>query len=148
MAEHLALLAEYASGSTDVQRALQRLAASGSSSGGPSNVTAHDAAPGMPAVLAGLPASVIAAASDRHRLCQHLHRLLYLEAVLGQLMQRCEDTSDGLEATAQVLRIMSKGLDEVGAYFVCGVGGCGGAMHQLCSRRWHCTAIACPLGLH
>eukprot|EP00887_Chlorella_sp_A99_P005124 scaffold25.g5124.t1 len=93
--DQLALLAEYASGATDVQRALLRLAAAAGAGGG-----------------GGAPGAAAAAAAERARLAQHLHRLLYLEAVLGQLMQRCEDTSDGLEATAQVLRIMSKGLDE------------------------------------
>ena len=98
----VALLADYAAGVTEAQRAQARLAAGG--------------AGGLPYVGLGLGASPPTGTDDlldRSRVAQQLHRLLYAEAVLGQLFQRCEDISDGLEATSQVLRFMAKGLDEV-----------------------------------
>lgn len=110
-----ALLADYAAGVTEAQRAMQRLQAGGA---------------GVPYALGGGvlgfaapsgPAGSAADLAERSRLCQQLHRLLYAEAVLGQLFQRCEDISDGLEATGQVLRFMAKGLDEVRVYDGVGV---------------------------
>lgn len=101
-AGRVALLADYAAGVTEAQRAQARLAAGG--------------AGGLPYVGLGLGASPPTGTDDlldRSRVAQQLHRLLYAEAVLGQLFQRCEDISDGLEATSQVLRFMAKGLDEV-----------------------------------
>lgn len=98
----VALLADYAAGVTEAQRAQARLAAGGTG--------------GLPYVGLGLGASPPTGTDDlldRSRVAQQLHRLLYAEAVLGQLFQRCEDISDGLEATSQVLRFMAKGLDEV-----------------------------------
>ena len=120
-----ALLADYAAGVTEAQRALQRLQA-GSSLGVPCALGAAAGVVGLAAGSAasgsGVGASCASASpadlAERSRLCQALHRLLYAEAVLAQLFQRCEDVSDGLEATSQVLRFMAKGLDEVR--------GCGG----------------------
>lgn len=121
----VALLADYAAGVTEAQRAQARLVAGG--------------AGGLPYVGLGLGASPPTGTDDlldRSRVAQQLHRLLYAEAVLGQLFQRCEDISDGLEATSQVLRFMAKGLDEVrgagqdGLVVVGGGGGVrGGGQH-------------------
>ena len=106
--DRCALLADYASGVVEVQRAMQRLQAGGMPYvvGGTVSLTS--------AVVGGGGALDVGSdLAERSRLSQQLHRLLYAEAVLGQLFQRCEDISDSLEATSQVLRFMSKGLDEV-----------------------------------
>ncbi|KAL4433793.1 hypothetical protein ABPG75_000234 [Micractinium tetrahymenae] len=118
-ADRCAVLADYASGLTEVQRAMQRLQSGGQpyqmglgasllglSGGAAAAVAAASGAAG------GGPGASAADLAERSRLCQQLHRLLYAEAVLGTLFQRCEDISDGLEATSQVLRFMAKGLDE------------------------------------
>jgi hypothetical protein len=109
-ADRCALLADYASGVVEVQRAMQRLQAGGMPYvvGGTVGLTS--------AVVGGGGGGTLDVGSDlaeRSRISQQLHRLLYAEAVLGQLFQRCEDISDSLEATSQVLRFMARGLDEV-----------------------------------
>lgn len=75
--DRCALLADYAAGVTEVQRAQQRLAA-GAAAAGLLGLTAG-AAPGL-GVGAGLGAADLA---ERSQLSTSLHRLLYAESVLG-----------------------------------------------------------------
>jgi hypothetical protein len=109
-ADCCSLLADFAAGVTDTQRAMQRLQAGAGVGGGYGGLLG---APPPPLASPSGASTSVAGLAERSRLCEQLHRLLYAEAVLGALFQRCEELADGLEATAQVLRFMARGLDEV-----------------------------------
>jgi hypothetical protein len=111
--DRAALLAAFAAGVTEVQQDMVRLQAGGTAGCGSGAVTG--ALPAAFALNGDAAYTNDRKLAERLRLGQQLHRLLYAEATLAQLFQRCEDISDGLEATSQVLRLMAGGLDEVGS---------------------------------
>ncbi|KAL4853977.1 Inactive ubiquitin carboxyl-terminal hydrolase 53 [Chlorella vulgaris] len=108
--DRAALLAAFAAGVTEVQQDMVRLQAGGTAGCGSGAVTG--ALPAAFALNGDAAYTNDRKLAERSRLGQQLHRLLYAEATLAQLFQRCEDISDGLEATSQVLRLMAGGMDE------------------------------------